>query len=66
MASQVALVVVGWCASVDQHVLLPDMTLEQATVNLAILPYLAAALTGGALLLGPAPVYLYRVFKWQR
>ncbi len=64
-AGQVALVVVGWGASMDQHFILPDMTLERATPNVHILPYLAVALSMGAIVLGPALFYLYRVFKWR-
>ncbi len=65
VALQVGLVVVGWGASMDQHFILPDLTLERASSNVQVLPFLAAALSAGAVVLAPALFYLYRVFKWR-
>jgi len=63
VAGQVGLVVVGWGAAMDQHFILPDLSLEGATTNPEVLPALTAVLGAGSLLLGPALFFLYHVFK---
>jgi len=62
-AAQVALVILGWGAAMDRHFVLPDLSIDVASSNPEVLPYLVAAFAGGSLLLGPSLWYLYRVFK---
>jgi hypothetical protein len=59
----VGLVVIGWGLAMRGHFILPDVTLERASPNPEVMPALAAALGIGSLLLAPALIYLYRVFK---
>lgn len=63
VAAQVSLVVVGWGAAMDQHFILPDLTLARATNNLAVLPAITLVLALGMALLAPALWFLYHVFK---
>jgi cytochrome bd ubiquinol oxidase subunit II len=65
-ALQVGLVVIGWGLAMDHHFVLPDLSLPLASANPAVFPALVAALGAGALLLGPALYYLYRIFKLTR
>ena len=62
-AVQVGLVVVGWGLAMRGHFVLPDVTLAEASPNPEVMPALCLALGIGSLLLVPALVYLYRVFK---
>jgi len=62
-AAQVALVVLGWGAAMRGHFVLPDVTLVWASPHPEVMPALAATIGLGSLVLVPALVYLYRVFK---
>jgi cytochrome bd ubiquinol oxidase subunit II len=66
VAAQVALVIAGWGLAMDRHLVLPAVSIETAGSRPEVLPALAIALSAGALLLGPALYFLYRVFKLQR
>jgi cytochrome d ubiquinol oxidase subunit II len=61
--AQVACVVLGWGLAMDGHLLLPDLHVEQAGAEPAVLRSLPWVLLGGSLLFGPALVWLFRVFK---
>ncbi len=62
-AGQVGLVVVGWGLAMRGHFVLPDVTLAHASANPEVMPALCLALASGSVLLVPALIYLYRVFK---
>jgi cytochrome d ubiquinol oxidase subunit II len=62
-AAQVASVVLGWGFAMDGHFVLPDVSLTNSGSHPEVLRALALALVAGSLLLAPALVYLYRVFK---
>ncbi len=64
--AQVALIVVGWAASQYPYVLAPDLTLDDAAAPRATLVPLLWALAAGAVLLFPALILLFRVFKGER
>lgn len=66
VAGQVALVMMGWGLAMDGHIVLPDVSLTWASPHPEVMPALATALGLGSLILAPALVYLYRVFKAQR
>ncbi len=61
-AAQVSLVVIGYGLAMNGHFVVPDVLVEDAVTYPPALPVLAVALGSGALVLGPALVYLYRVF----
>lgn len=63
VAAQVSLVVVGWGLAMDEHLVLPDLSIHAAGARSEILTNLLPALGVGALLLGPSLWYLFRVFK---
>ena len=63
---QVALIVLGWGASQHPYVVVPDLTLASASAPRATQAALLWALAGGGLLLFPALVVLFRVFKGER
>lgn len=63
---QVALIVLGWGASQHPYVVVPDLTLASASAPRATQVALLWALAGGGLLLFPALVVLFRVFKGER
>lgn len=63
VASQVALVVLGWGLAMEQHVIWPALPIEQAGTRRPVLSALFPALAVGALLLLPSLAYLYRVFE---
>jgi len=60
---QVACVVLGWGLAMDGHLLLPDLHVDQAGAEPAVLAALPWVLLGGSLLFAPALVWLFRVFK---
>lgn len=63
VAAQVVCVLVGWGLAMAGHVILPGLTLRDAGARPEVLRAFFPALGAGALLLAPALVYLYRVFK---
>ena len=65
-AAQVALVVFGWGASLQPHLIPPDITLASASAPLATQRLLLFALAAGALVLFPSLRLLYQVFKPAR
>ena len=62
-ALQIGLVVLGWGLAMQKHFVIPHVSLYNAGSQPAVLPWLIAGTLGGSLLLVPALVYLYRVFK---
>jgi cytochrome d ubiquinol oxidase subunit II len=62
-ALQAALVVAGWGLAMDQHFVLPDVSVAYSIGYAPVLPAFAIAFGGGALLLVPAFWFLLRVFK---
>jgi cytochrome d ubiquinol oxidase subunit II len=62
-AAQVAFVVVGWGLAMDQHFVLPDVSVEYSIGYAPALPAFALTFGAGALLLIPAFWFLLRVFK---
>ncbi|MFP4598093.1 MAG: cytochrome d ubiquinol oxidase subunit II [Persicimonas sp.] len=61
--AQVGLIVVGWGLAQYPYMVYPDLTIENAAAEAAILRPVLIALAGGSVLLVPAFFYLYRVFK---
>lgn len=61
--AQVACVVLGWGLAMDGHLLLPNLHVDQAGAEPAVLAALPWVLLGGAVLFVPALVWLFRVFK---
>ncbi len=62
-ACQAALVVAGWGLAMDQHFVLPDVSVAYSIGYAPVLPALALAFGGGAVVLVPAFWFLLRVFK---
>jgi len=65
-AGQVALILIGWGLAQYPHILVPDLTFQNTATAPRTLRFLIQALTGGAILLLPCFVLLYRVFKGSR
>jgi cytochrome bd ubiquinol oxidase subunit II len=65
-AAQVTFVVVGWGLAMDEHFVLPDVSVAYSIGYAPVLPVFAVAFGAGALLLIPAFWYLLRVFKAKR
>jgi cytochrome d ubiquinol oxidase subunit II len=63
VVAQVALVVAGWGLAMRGAIVLPDVRLSNAGARPEVLVAVVPALLGGALLLVPSLVYLFRVFK---
>lgn len=61
--TQVALVVIGWGVAMDGYLILPDVHMSAAGAEPAVLRPLPFVLLGGATLLVPALIWLFRVFK---
>lgn len=59
---QVSLVILGWGLAMDGHLVLPDMYLHDAGATAAVLDILPWVLLGGAAVLVPSLLWLYRVF----
>lgn len=60
---QVALVVLGWGLAMDGYLILPDIHIDSAGAEPAVLRSLPLALLGGGALLVPALIWLFRVFE---
>jgi cytochrome d ubiquinol oxidase subunit II len=65
-AAQVALIVLGWGAAQYPFLVVPDLTLAQASAPRTTQVGLLAALGAGALTLFPSLWLLFRVFKGER
>jgi cytochrome d ubiquinol oxidase subunit II len=63
VAAQVTLVLLGWAAAMDGTVVMPDVTLQNAGVENAVIEALVPALSVGVALLAPALWALFRLFK---
>ena len=61
--AQVALVVLGWGLAMDGHLLLPGLHLTEAGAQPAVLASLPWVLAGGSVILVPALIWLFRLFK---
>ncbi len=59
---QVSLVILGWGLAMDGHLILPDMHLRDAGATAAVLGTLPWVLLGGAAVLVPGLIWLYRLF----
>jgi cytochrome d ubiquinol oxidase subunit II len=62
-AAQVAAVVVGWGLAMDGHLFLPALPIDRAGAVTTVVRAALAVLGVGALVLGPALLWLFRVFK---
>jgi cytochrome d ubiquinol oxidase subunit II len=62
-ALAVTTILVGWAVAQYPYILVPDLTIEDAAQGRATLQAMLVALAGGAVLLVPALVYLYRLFQ---
>ena len=60
---QVALVVLGWGASQEPYLIVPDVTLASASADRDTQRILLVALGAGAAVLFPSLRLLYRIFK---
>ncbi|MFW5968436.1 MAG: cytochrome d ubiquinol oxidase subunit II [Persicimonas sp.] len=65
-ATQVGLIVTGWALAQFPYLVYPDLTIESAAAEAAILRPVLIALAAGSLLLAPSFWYLYRVFKGEK
>ena len=65
-ALQAALVVAGWGLAMDQHFVLPDVSVMDAVTYAPALPAFAITFGIAALVLVPAFGYLLRVFKLEK
>jgi cytochrome d ubiquinol oxidase subunit II len=63
---QTSLIIVGWGAAQYPYLLVPDLTLANASAPARTQQLLLWALGGGALLLFPCLYLLFRVFKGER
>jgi cytochrome bd ubiquinol oxidase subunit II len=64
-ALQVSLVVIGWGLAMDQHFILPDVTVEYAIAYAPVLPAYVIAVVVALVILTPAFWFLLRVFKLE-
>ena len=62
-ALAVAAILAGWAVAQYPYVLVPEVTIEEAATGRATLVAMLVALVGGAVVLVPALVYLYRLFQ---
>ena len=60
---QVSCIFWGWTASQHPYLVPPDLTIERAAAPAITLRLTLWALAGGALVLAPSLIYLFRVFK---
>lgn len=65
-AAQVALIVLGWALAQYPYLVYPDLTIADTAAEDAILRPVLIALAVGMVLLVPAFLYLYRVFKGEK
>ena len=63
VAAQVAMVVIGWGAAMGGHFVLPDVSLHNAASPPQVFAAFFPAVAAGAVLLGPALFFLFRVFR---
>ncbi|MEM7678866.1 MAG: cytochrome d ubiquinol oxidase subunit II [Myxococcota bacterium] len=63
VAGQVAMVVVGWGLAMDGHIVLPDLALADSGSHSSVRAAMTPALLVGTLLLAPALLFLFHVFK---
>lgn len=61
--AQVTLILAGWSLAQYPHLVMPDLTLTNSAAPAATLKLLTIALCAGAVLLLPALVFLFRIFK---
>ena len=61
--AEVTLVVAGWAAAQFPYAIPPDLTLTEAAAPPSVLSLTLIALAAGSVVLLPAFVYLYWVFK---
>jgi cytochrome bd ubiquinol oxidase subunit II len=64
-ALQVALVVIGWGLAMDQHFILPDVSVEYAIGYAPVLKAYVITVAVALVILAPAFWYLLRVFKLE-
>ncbi len=62
-AAQVTLILWGWGAAMFPHLVVPDLTIQNAAAPAVTLRLVLAALAAGSLLLFPSFYYLFRIFK---
>lgn len=62
-AAQVTLILWGWGAAMYPHLVMPQLTIQNAAAPATTLRLLVVALIAGSLLLFPSLYYLFRVFK---
>jgi cytochrome bd-type quinol oxidase subunit 2 len=65
-ALAVTTILVGWAVAQYPYILVPELTIEEAATGRATLQAMLVALAGGAVILVPALVYLYRLFQGSR
>lgn len=65
-ALQVTLVVIGWGLAMDQHFILPDVSVEQAIGFAPVLKAYVITVAVALVILAPAFWYLLRVFKLEK
>lgn len=64
-AAQVSLLLIGWAMAQYPYLVRPDVTIYSAAASPRTLRFLLGALAAGAVLLFPAIIFLFRVFKWE-
>jgi len=64
--SQTLLMILGWGMALFPHIVAPDLKFENAAAPDDVLQRVALILGLGLLVLIPAFLYVYRVFKWQK
>lgn len=62
-AAQVTLILWGWGAAMFPHLVVPDLTIQNAAAPAVTLRLVLAALVAGSLLLFPSFYFLFRIFK---
>jgi cytochrome d ubiquinol oxidase subunit II len=65
-AAQTGLIIIGWAASQYPFLVVPDLTVQNTAAHPKTLSLLIVALCAGSIVLFPALVLLYRVFKGPR
>ena len=63
--AQVSLLLIGWGMAQYPYLVRPDVTVFSAAASPRTLRFLLGALAAGAVLLFPAILLLFRVFKWE-
>jgi cytochrome d ubiquinol oxidase subunit II len=62
-AGQVVLILLGWALALLPYLVPPDIRIENAQAPAVTLRLVVQATIGGAILLLPSLIYLFRVFK---